>query len=109
MSFVTPEFKEASRVWKEAFGVRHGSWGEQASHCKRHTAAVTPLRLPRSFPTCVSSCPAAQRNFDKPVEWSLQKEFPWSEPTLMRLQQPLTVDGKPWPLDASGKPAVSAV
>ncbi|CAK0733791.1 hypothetical protein CVIRNUC_000333 [Coccomyxa viridis] len=64
LSFATPEFKEAQRMFTERF----------------------------------------KKNFDRPVEWGMIKDYPWSTPQLRKLEVPLTVDGKPWPLDASGKP-----
>ncbi len=32
------------------------------------------------------------------------KKYPWSVPTLQKLDVPVDVDCNPWPLDADGKP-----
>ena len=45
-----------------------------------------------------------QKNFNKPVEWALVKDYAWSTPQLRKLDKPVDVDGKPWPLDANGNP-----
>lgn len=45
-----------------------------------------------------------KKNFGKPVEWGLVKKYPWSTPTLQKLDVPLDMQGKPWPLDEAGKP-----
>jgi len=45
-----------------------------------------------------------QKNFGKPVEWGLVKKYPWSTATLQKLDVPLDMQGKPWPLDENGKP-----
>eukprot|EP00884_Botryococcus_braunii_P022702 jgi/Botrbrau1/9115/Bobra.0305s0019.1 len=66
LSFSTPEFKEAQRMFTEGF----------------------------------------KKNFDKPVEWGLVKDYPWSVPQLRKLDHPVDTEGKPWPLDAEGKPIV---
>ena len=72
-----------------------------------------------------------QRNFGKPVEYGLVKQYPvrararrgvraarsgaltrihfaaqWQQPVLMKLEVPVDVDGNPWPLDKDGKPIV---
>lgn len=38
------------------------------------------------------------------MEWALVKDHPWSVPQLRKLDAPVDVEGKPWPLDAEGKP-----
>ena len=43
-------------------------------------------------------------NFDRPIEFGMVKKYPWSTPTLQRLDVPVDVDGNPWPLDENGKP-----
>jgi hypothetical protein len=48
--------------------------------------------------------PPAQKNFGRPVEWALVKDHAWSAPQLRKLEKPVDADGKPWPLDAEGKP-----
>jgi hypothetical protein len=45
-----------------------------------------------------------KKNFGKPVEWGLVKKYPWSTATLQKLDVPVDMQGKPWPLDAAGKP-----
>lgn len=37
-----------------------------------------------------------QRNFGRPVEWALVREYPWSTPQLRKLDVPLDTAGKPW-------------
>uniref|UniRef100_A0A7R9SZ14 Uncharacterized protein n=1 Tax=Ostreococcus sp. 'lucimarinus' TaxID=242159 RepID=A0A7R9SZ14_9CHLO len=64
LSFTTPEFKEAQRIFQENF----------------------------------------KKNFGRPIEYGMVKRYPWSVPTLMKLDVPVDVDGNPWPLDAEGKP-----
>ncbi|PRW57736.1 hypothetical protein C2E21_3641 [Chlorella sorokiniana] len=66
LSFSTPEFKEAQRVFTDNF----------------------------------------KKNFGRPVEYALVKDYAWSTPQLRKLDVPVDVDGKPWPLDASGNPIV---
>ncbi|BDA40818.1 hypothetical protein COCOBI_01-4720 [Coccomyxa sp. Obi] len=68
LSFSTPEFKEAQRIFTDNF----------------------------------------KKNFGKPVEWALVKDHAWSTPQLRKLDQPVDVDGKPWPLDTNGKPVLKA-
>ena len=43
-------------------------------------------------------------NFDRPIEFGMVKKYPWSTPTLQRLEVPVDVDGNPWPLEENGKP-----
>ena len=64
LSFTTPEFKEAQRIFQENY----------------------------------------KKNFGRPIEYGMVKRYPWSTPTLMKLEVPIDVDGNPWPLDADGKP-----
>ena len=33
------------------------------------------------------------------------RTYPWSAPVLAKLDAPVDVSGKPWPLGADGKPA----
>lgn len=66
LSFATPEFREAQRVFTENY----------------------------------------KKNFGRPVEWGLVKKYPWSQAHLVKLDQPVDVNGKPWPLDDQGKPIV---
>lgn len=68
LSFSTPEFKEAQRVFTDNF----------------------------------------KKNFGRPVEYAMVKEYPWSTPQLTKLKQPVDVNGKPWPMDAEGKPVLKA-
>jgi hypothetical protein len=37
-----------------------------------------------------------QKNFGRPVEWALVKDYPWSVPQLRKLEQPVDVHGEPW-------------
>jgi hypothetical protein len=64
LSFTTPEFKEAQRIFQENF----------------------------------------KKNFGRPIEYGMVKRYPWSKPTLEKLDTPVDPDGNPWPLDADGKP-----
>jgi hypothetical protein len=61
LSFTTPEFKEASRQFQEAFKV----WAALA--CGRFTGHEESRLYP---------APCAQKNFGKPVEWGLVKQYP---------------------------------
>jgi hypothetical protein len=81
---------------------------------RRHTEALEKSRKyedPRlSFST--PEFKEAQRkftsrfnvNFDRPIEYGMVKKYPWSTPTLQKLEVPLDCDGNPWPLDEQGKP-----
>jgi hypothetical protein len=64
LSFTTPEFKEAQRIFQDNF----------------------------------------KKNFGRPIEYGMVKRYPWSKPTLEKLDTPVDPDGNPWPLDADGKP-----
>ena len=64
LSFTTPEFKEAQRIFQENF----------------------------------------KKNFGRPIEYGMVKRYPWSKPTLEKLDTPVDPDGNPWPLDDDGKP-----
>ncbi|KAK9831895.1 hypothetical protein WJX81_006754 [Elliptochloris bilobata] len=66
LSFSTPEFKEAQRIFTDNF----------------------------------------KNNFGRPVEWGMVKDYAWSTPQLRKLDVPVDVEGKPWPLDAEGKPVL---
>ncbi|KAK9834518.1 hypothetical protein WJX74_003536 [Apatococcus lobatus] len=45
-----------------------------------------------------------KNNFGRPVEWAMEKDFPWSTPQLRKLDKPVDVQGNPWPLDPQGQP-----
>ena len=87
----------------------------------------------RSGPRSSCCFCALQKNFGRPVEWALVKDHAWSTPQLRKLDNPVRatlidiltavshyrpvaghilcviqvdVDGKPWPLDAAGKPVL---
>ena len=88
----------------------HGSFGRDA---KTHGTIGKVSKVRRS--EIVFSTPEfkeAQRkfqqrfsvNFDRPIEFGMVKKYPWSTPTLQRLEVPVDVDGNPWPLDENGKP-----
>ena len=64
LSFYTPEFKEASRVFTQNL----------------------------------------EKNFGKPYYYGIAKKYPWSNPTVVKLDQPVDKDGNPWPLDERGNP-----
>eukprot|EP00890_Picochlorum_soloecismus_P006127 jgi/Picsp_1/6515/NSC_03859-R1_protein len=49
---------------------------------------------------------AFKKNFGKPVEWALVKDYAWSTPQLRKLDTPVDVNGNPWPLDAQGNPII---
>ena len=77
LSFSTPEFKEAQRIFTDGFKVTGG-------HCfcrLRCPAACTPL----------TRSPLLQKNFGKPVEWALVKDHAWSTPQLRKLDNPVGV------------------
>ncbi|CAG9463670.1 unnamed protein product [Pedinophyceae sp. YPF-701] len=50
---------------------------------------------------------AFKKNFNRPVEYAMVKDFPWSTPALRKLDRPVDVKGNPWPLDSEGKPILS--
>ena len=77
----------------------------------------------------------AQRNFDKPIEWAMVKEYPvraprararlvrartdaaralcssapqWQQAVLQKLAHPVDTLGNLWPLDEMGKPILAA-
>ena len=118
LSFSTPEFKEAQRIFTENF--KAGTAGKHTDIQPR-SSWLTSVHL--------------QKNFGKPVEWGLVKDYPWSTPQLRKLDAPVStpfpawhqwamlpmahpshkcwpvqvdVEGKPWPLDAAGKPILKA-
>ncbi|EFJ52167.1 hypothetical protein VOLCADRAFT_87047 [Volvox carteri f. nagariensis] len=37
-----------------------------------------------------------KKNFGRPVEWALVREYPWSVPQLRKLEKPVDVHGQPW-------------
>ncbi|GMH33885.1 hypothetical protein BSKO_01719 [Bryopsis sp. KO-2023] len=49
-----------------------------------------------------------KKNFGRPVEWAMVKEFPWSTPQLRKLEAPVDVKGNPWPLDKEGNPILKS-
>eukprot|EP01023_Acetabularia_acetabulum_P061975 TRINITY_DN7550_c0_g1_i4.p2 TRINITY_DN7550_c0_g1~~TRINITY_DN7550_c0_g1_i4.p2 ORF type:complete len:115 (-),score=21.31 TRINITY_DN7550_c0_g1_i4:371-715(-) len=55
LSFTTPEFKEAQRIFSENL----------------------------------------KKNFGRPIEYATVKDFPWSTPSLRKLQTPVDVNGNP--------------
>jgi hypothetical protein len=57
LSFTTPEFKEASRQFQEAFKARM-----RLCNCGHLIDMLTQIRR--------------QKNFGKPVEWGLVKQYP---------------------------------
>jgi len=74
-------------------------------HCLLACSCVTRNR-PREI--LADATASLQRNFGKPVEWGMVKQYPWQEAVLMKLDVPLKVDGTPWPLDEAGKPITEA-
>jgi hypothetical protein len=116
LSFCTPEFKEAQRTFTDAFKVRTGplyaTSAAQLAHlaltqlvhpaCSQHCAAhALPLGVQCAAPAerharlCMPLLVLLllvvmlllQRNFGRPVEWQLVKEYPWSVPQLRRVEQ----------------------
>ena len=37
-----------------------------------------------------------KNNFGRPFEYAYVKQHPWSEATIVKLDQPLDKDGNPW-------------
>lgn len=101
LSFSTPEFKEAQRIFTDAFKVRCIILC-LVVHCTQTRAllCIQFTHLINNFQPFVFS----QKNFGKPVEWALVKDYAWSTPQLRKLDKPVDVDGNPWPLDANGNP-----
>ncbi len=56
---------------------------------------MTPLTLALSAQPSFAPTPL-QRNFGRPVEWALVREYPWSTPQLRKLDAPVDTAGKPW-------------
>jgi hypothetical protein len=106
LSFSTPEFKEAQRIFTDGFKVSSHQIHSQSLTIPPYqllTSSQPPLlSLPLHFHTPTQ----LQKNFGKPVDWALVKDHPWSTPQLRKLDQPVDVQGKPWPLDAAGNPIV---
>lgn len=80
MSFTTPEFKEASRQFSEAFKVRlrlRGGVGAGRTEWGRGgRQAGTPRVTERR---AEAPAPLPQKNFGKPVEWGMVKRYPVRE------------------------------
>lgn len=45
----------------------------------------------RSYIVCNAPSTCVQKNFGRPVEYALVKEYPWSTPQLRRLDKPVSV------------------
>ena len=73
LSFSTPEFKEAQRTFTEGFKA-----GILVYVCCLSLLAADTLGAP-------------QKNFGKPVEWALVKDYPWSTPQLRKLDAPVSL------------------
>jgi len=92
LSFSTPEFREAQRVFTDNFKVTKLS---NRSFCASPGQRLTKRRR-------------RQKNFGKPVEYGFVKKHEWSKPQLVKLETPVDVDGNPWPLDNEGKPILKS-
>ena len=109
--------KRTARSWKtsRAESIRTTSstrifW----KRCRRHTEQLEKSRKyedPRlSFST--PEFKEAQRkfqqrfsvNFDRPIEYGMVKKYPWSTPTLQRLEVPVDSGWEPVPLGRERKP-----
>jgi len=109
LSFSTPEFKEAQRIFTDSFKVRQTmSWSSipaLSTYPYRLCASFTSNYLSSLISNAISLYVLLlQKNFGKPVEWALVKDYAWSTPQLRKLEKPVDVEGKPWPLDANGNP-----
>lgn len=77
LSFSTPEFKEAQRIFTEGFKVLSetllcGRFG-CSTLISMSSAVIEPWTI------------VLQKNFGKPVEWGLVKDYAWSTPQLRKL------------------------
>lgn len=111
LSFSTPEFKEAQRIFTDSFKVRQTStWSSFPAffEClqRLYTFFASEYLSPNLSKFYISFFCLfhLQKNFGKPVEWALVKDYAWSTPQLRKLEKPVDVEGKPWPLDANGNP-----
>lgn len=106
LSFSTPEFKEAQRIFTDSFKV--SSWSSipaLSNYLHRLCTSFRSDYLSSIISTSTSLCLfLLQKNFGKPVEWALVKDYAWSTPQLRKLEKPVDVEGKPWPLDGNGNP-----
>ena len=139
LSFSTPEFKEAQRIFTGGLKVI------RMTNRRQHVVFAPSYACPaactwHTLEACSKCTPGnanifLQGNFNKPVEWGLIKDHAWSTPQLRKLETPVSplqslvrqksvcscnamaadimlcptqvdVDGKPWPLDAAGKPVL---
>lgn len=50
---------------------------------------IASVSLPMSTTTCTRRCFAVQKNFGKPVEWGMVKDYAWSTPQLRKLDAPV--------------------
>lgn len=98
LSFSTPEFKEAQRiftgglkvkisfnqtVWQRNLAVHHAA-------CCTHMAWIHEAGIAALLLTLVSMVHIVlQGNFNKPVEWGLIKDHAWSTPQLRKLETPV--------------------
>ena len=76
LSFSTPEFKEAQRVFTDNFKVRLAC-----------TSASSP---PVTQAATDQDAGTVQNNFGRPVEWALVKDYAWSTPQLRKLDVPVS-------------------
>ena len=98
LSFSTPEFKEAQRIFTDGFKV-----SEQAPLRFRrpqplrgrplgaHNLDTREFAYSRILLLYVLLYP--QKNFGKPVEWALVKDHAWSTPQLRKLDKPVSAVG----------------
>lgn len=96
LSFSTPEFKEAQRIFTDAFKVCFLLVISQP--CSSPSLQIFTINSQKC------NLFSFQKNFGKPVEWALVKDYAWSTPQLRKLDKPVDVEGNPWPLDANGNP-----
>lgn len=100
LSFSTPEFKEAQRIFtgglkvismistgRQHAVVVHLTHGLLLAHGLKlkHVPAIWMLFMPRGH-----ICTCLQGNFNKPVEWGLIKDQAWSTPQLRKLETPVS-------------------
>jgi hypothetical protein len=101
LSFSTPEFKEAQRIFTDAFKARRRrlpAWAADSAPGARPPVLVAVLTPPGArhapAPSVIAAvlppppC-CAQKNFGKPVEWALVKDYAWSAPQLRKLDKPV--------------------
>lgn len=96
LSFSTPEFKEAQRIFTDGLKVKR-TRSHQLTRGLEHRLRGNPTDMPAC--TSLHNVPlldahaacVPQKNFGKPVEWGLIKDHAWSTPQLRKLDTPVSM------------------